>query len=143
MSDWDDFLFYENERLANDGIPIEGDPFADPEDFEVPEEETVEEVQPQGNFRYETLDKTVYAVVLNHLIQKGFCSYSRLLLVHMGTYVNCDIVPILDSSDMKEYRQPNMQLFDIKDCVRENEKGEYLPDQEKIRKITEQFFKTH
>ena len=44
MSDWDDFLFYENERLANGGIPIDGDSFNDaPDSNEGDREEVTQE----------------------------------------------------------------------------------------------------
>ena len=30
MSDWDDFMFWENERMANGGDPLPDDPFYNP-----------------------------------------------------------------------------------------------------------------
>ena len=41
MSDWDDFMFYESMREDNGGIPVEGDPFQDEEEYVLVETEDV------------------------------------------------------------------------------------------------------
>ena len=41
MSDWDDFMFYESMREDNEGIPVEGDPFHDEDEYVLVETEDV------------------------------------------------------------------------------------------------------
>ena len=126
MSDWDDFMFYEAEREDNDEIPIEGDPFIDPEDFTEEAEET-EEI-PDVTREYHSREDFVCSYLVNFILNYGYQPDWYLeLTFHSRRNLSLNMVPW-----KKTTQRPNM--IPITDLVSDNGKGDFIPDLDKIRK---------
>ena len=129
MSDWDDFLYWENQRLENGGIPLDGDPFNDPADFIEEEiEDEQEEPTPVDTREYHSREDFVCSYLITFLLSWGFQpDWSLEVTFNTRDNLTIEIVPWKRTS-----QRPN--LIPIADLVTDNGKGDYIPDLEKIKK---------